>query len=231
MATNLGVRNGAPFYDDESPLDTHTVVLRDGYPVLLSNTDALVEVESFTVERSVDDGDTWELVVQSPGSHFQFSDFESLSNGVTIYRVTTYAATGAATVREYPMAGDSIAFWFGGGEGYADIARLPFNPEYENAPDRLRGTFEVSGGETIAWSDARVSREVLLKGTLNERYPEQTALMDDVERVSLAPEPVHCLRTPDGRRFYVVLQPGTRFTRSRYLPWEYALAMFEVSRR
>lgn len=230
MATNLGVKDGRPFYDNESPLDTHTIVLRDGQPVMLPTADALVKAESFTVERSVDDGDTWESVVESPGSHFQFSDFESLSNGVTAYRVTTYADTGAATVREFPMPADSQAVWLGGGVGFGGTCRLPFDPSLGLSPERERGMWKLAGNTRVAWAGEQAGTVVSASGRMIEGE-DDTAQYDDMSRVFLDPEPLHLYRNPLGQRVHGVLS-GADLQRTPGVGiWTYGFSLEEADRQ
>lgn len=159
---------------------------------------------SVTVERSIDGGDTWELVLASdPG--VTFSDWESLSCGETLYRVTAIAASGAAATLIYPVVADSGAVWLSGGVGYARTARLPLNPAVRLRASRVR-SLELYEGRIrgVAYAGEQTALSVEVGGALIDRditTAEVDALIDLVQDE----EPTHMFRDPDGRRIYGVV--------------------------
>lgn len=183
---------------------------------------------SILLERSVDGGDTWERVFEG-NSLTQISDPEALSNGVTMYRVTTVAATGAATVREYPMSADSDAVWLNGGVALGMACRLPYDPTYSTSPERERGIWQLAGNTRVAWAGEQAGETVTVGGRLIEN-DENVASHKDLGNLFLDPEPLHMVRTPNGTRVHGVLSSPDLSRTPGVGIWNFGFTVTEADR-
>lgn len=191
---------------------------------------------SVTVERSVDGGDTWELVlVTVPG--VTFSDGESLSNGETLYRVTAIAASGAAATLIYPVNADSGAVWLSGGIGFSRTARLPLNPAVRLRASRVRSVEHYEGRTRgVGYAGEQTSLTVEVGGALIDREIT-TAEVDGLIDLVQDDEPLHMIRDPDGRRIVGVIsdvniprkQAVSRSDGAAGL-WEFSFSLEETDR-
>ncbi len=189
---------------------------------------------SVIVERSVDDGDTWEAALSAaPG--VTFADWESLSYGTTLYRVTAVAASGAAATLVYPVVAESGALWLSGGVGFSRTARLPMNPSIRLRAARARSVQRYEGRSSgVAYAGEQTSLVVEVGGALIDRDPD-TAEVDALIDVIQNREPVHLVRDPDGRRVYgsvsdVTLPRKTVIDRATGWAgvWEYGFSLEET---
>lgn len=217
-----------PFFDGDTEwvqIDgrwMHTRWNPDGTSTASMPDDAV----SMTVERSVDDGITWSPVLTDETGVVQVADHEALSNGVTIYRVTSYAATGAATVREFPVQSDSGAIWVGGGVGYSDTCRLPYNPQVTVSAGRERVIKRYSGRSLpVVYAGEQLTRTVDTGGMV--LVDDEDAQVTDLERVAQAVEPVHLVRFPDGRIVYGMLSQISA-SRQSHAHWGYSFTLTET---
>lgn len=186
-----------------------------------------------TIERSVDDGATWEPVLHGDPQQTTV-DPEALSYGVTLYRVTSHTAAGAASVLEYPVLAESESVWWSGGPGFTQSARLPYNPEYSVDAGRERSARRYSGrSKPVAYSGGQLSRTVQLQGTLIGGDPDSAQVAQMIE-LAQAGEPVHMIRTPDGDRVYGVIGtvqlPRQTGLADRGSLWGYSLTLDETNR-
>lgn len=191
---------------------------------------------SVTVERAVDGGDTWELVlVTVPG--VTFSDGESLSNGETLYRVTAIAASGAASTVIYPVIADSGAVWLSGGIGFSRTARLPLNPTVRLRASRVRSVEHYEGRTRgVGYAGEQTSLTVEVGGALIDR-DITTAEVDGLIDLVQDDQPLHMIRDPDGRRIVGVIS-DVNIPRKQAISrtdgtagmWEFSFSLEETDR-
>lgn len=170
------------------------------------DTPATVQLE---VERSIDGGVSWELLLFSAELEVTFPDWTSLSNGTNLYRVTGFTADGASAETITTVDANSDAVWLSGGVGYATTARLPLNPVVELEPGRERASVRYAGSELpVAYSGDGISRVYRVNGWVAKSgvvTATVTADVEALERLALTRSPIHLLRDPDGRRVYGVI--------------------------
>lgn len=181
--------------------NTGSVTLTLSAGVLVPEPPATV---SILLERSVDDGDSWEVVLSTdPG--VTVSDSQSLSFGTTLYRATAVAASGAATSIVYPVTADSGVLWLSGGVGFSLTAPLPLDPRIAFDDRRDRSTEYYEGRERpVAYAGEHLKTVVGVSGSLIDRE-DHSAEVDQLRALIRDPEPTHLLRDPDGRRIYGVV--------------------------
>lgn len=196
--------------------------------VQIMNPTGEPETVSNTVERSVDDGATWELVADGLPVQATVTDSECLSTGTTRYRVTATSALPSSSTVIVDAEADSGAMWIGAGAGYADAIRLPYNPEVSFTP-------ALPGRETYRFA-GRVMR-VMVDGTGVDRSWQVAARLipgddtnctpRDVDRVALTPGPV-CYRNPDGVRAYAAMGSPTLKRGTGGVCWDVSCELVEV---
>lgn len=158
--------------------------------------------ETVDVERSVDGGLSWVPLLTGTSSEVSVTDWESLSRGTTIYRVTAYADTGAASTVEYPVVANSSAIWLSGGDGYARTARLPFEPDVKIDAGRARSVERYEGRSFgVAYAGEQLTQRVDVSGIILSG-DVWNAQVDALIALSQDPAPLHMYRDPDGRRIY-----------------------------
>lgn len=183
---------------------------------------------SLLVERSVDDGETWEAVWSGVGP-VTFTDWESLSFGTTYYRVTGFAETGAGTSVSVPVVAESGSLWLSGGLALSRTVRLPYNPKVQITASRARTVQQYEGRPLpVAYSGEALSRSVDVSGTLLTRSTDNADVPAMVE-VAQLPEPVHMYRDPDGRRIYGSLSEVS-LPRDSWATWGYSFTLTEAER-
>lgn len=184
---------------------------------------------SVLVERSVDAGATWEVVLSAePGN--SLSDWESLSRGVTEYRVTAFASSGAATSVVYPVEATSVAVWLSGGIGFSRTARLPYDPVVKISAGRARSVQRYEGrSHGVPYAGEQLSRVVEVSGRLRAGDPDVVSA-DALALVAQDVAPLHMYRDPDGRRVYGVLSSVTMPRQSNIGLWGYGFTLEESDR-
>ncbi len=167
------------------------------------DTPATVQLE---VERSIDDGVTWELLLFGAELEVTFPDWMSLSNGVNLYRVTGFTADGASAEVVVPVVADSGEVWLSGGVGLSETGRLPYNPVPAISGGRERVLHQFAGFEKpVLFSGEALSRVVSVSGSVRDTDPE-TADTDRMIHIAQL-DGLHMLRDPDGRRIIGALSP------------------------
>ncbi len=210
--SNIGLFAGdyqGPWFDGDTGQitvgDSVMVTEWDGDPYeSVSRAVMAPETMSILVERSIDGGTTWEpALATDPG--VTVSDWESLSRGVTLYRVTGVSASGASTAVEYPVTADSGVLWLSGGVGFSLTAPLPLDPKIAFDDRRDRSTEYYEGREMpVAYAGEHLKTVVAVSGSLIDRE-DHSAEVDQLRALIRDPEPTHLLRDPDGRRIYGVV--------------------------
>ncbi|WP_153006635.1 hypothetical protein [Leucobacter sp. G161] len=178
------------------------------------------------VERSVDGGITWVPFIEGADLPVLETDTEALSNGVTLYRVTTYSADDATSVVIHEVESDSPAVWLSGGDGYTHTARLPYDPEVSITRCRERAVRKYAGRpKPVVHAGEAVTRTVDYSGTLllDEQSPDELADLVADEA------PVHLYRDPDGRHIYGALG-DVQLTRESHAHWGFGFQLTETEK-
>lgn len=165
---------------------------------------------SVVIERSVDDGDTWEHVTEASfeDCSLSVSDFEGLSCGTTLYRVTSSAATGASIEVVHEGLADSEAIWLGTGEGFSQTARLSLHDGIGIRRGRQRSLEQYQGRSLgVAYMSENLHRTISVQGMVpdEDRLRCPSATRDELDDVILAPYPVHLHRDMHGNRVYGIV--------------------------
>lgn len=150
------------------------------------------------VERSVNGGITWVPFIEGAELPILETDTESLSNGVTLYRVTTYSADDASSVVVHEVVSDSPAAWLSAGDGFTHAVRMPYDPEVGLVGGAERVTRRYAGrSKPVVHTGEARTRELSYSGTL--LYEEYTP----EDMLDLFYEPgVMLYRDRDGRHIY-----------------------------
>lgn len=192
---------------------------------------------TFTVERSVDGGDTWEPVLAGAvDGDVSLVDWEAPSSGDTTYRATAYTVEAAAAATVIVVNADSIAVWLSGGPGFGVTGRLPFDPAVKITPGRQRALKQYAGRSLpVALAGEAISRIVAVSGTtFDEALADQaTANVAQLTRLAQLEEPLFLFRDPDGRRIYGSIDPidmDRNGVASRNGMWGYAFTLTEADR-
>lgn len=158
------------------------------------------------LHRSIDGGESWELVAEATGGT-SLTDYEGLSRGETLYRLTAYTAVGAASEMVLPILSDSVAVWLGKGTSFERTVGLRHS---------LKLTFQVGlayqslyhfSGRTLPEeiSGDAVDRRVAVSGTLlPERLGMESHSVDDFDALAASSGTV-LYRDPEGRRWFGAL--------------------------
>lgn len=231
-----------PYFDG----DTETAVIEgssltgvwdgepDDSPSRLTMSEATVSVD---IHRSIDDGETWEHVFGGDyDDELHVSDFESLSNGTTLYRATGYSLNGEPADAITEVVSDSTALWLGASETFDAVARLPLDPDVTINRTRLRQMEQYEGRALgVAYSSANQTREVTFSGTVPDTdIGIPSATRTELDDVSLNAWPVHLYRDPAGNRVYGICGPldmariGTEASGNTF--WSYSGSLQETEK-
>lgn len=181
------------------------------------------------IRRSVDNGITWEHLVEVDGDSITFTDYESLSFGTTLYQVEAFAASGASIVDIVPVLADSDAVWLSGGPGFSLSVRLPYGPRPVLEDGRERSLEAYEGREKpVAYAGPLVESSVDAIGVVvNDESTSATP--DELAALVKNAEPIHLYRDPDGRRKYGSVK-GLRQARQSKIRWSYQFTLEESDR-
>lgn len=226
MTTNIGFdEDGLPFLE---------VGADEGRVVTVQDRLAVEPIPTghthFTLERSVDDGATWEQVLDDTPSAdgATLIDWESLSYGDTLYRGVATTVEGATAVTEVTVEARSIAIWLSGGVGFGTTCRLPMNPDISRNGGRARALKQYAGRTApVAYSGEAVTRVWQVAGRVTDRtFIEDSASPDELAELVENTEPLFLLRTPDGKLRYGAVenvqlqrQHAGTYDPGEYRPW------------
>lgn len=207
--TNLALRGKDVYWDDETPGDDLFAAIDPvtGNIVAATFTELWDATAYLGVQRSIDGGDTWETVAENlPPQTLEIEDYQGLSSGTTLYRLTAYTALEAQAINQISVVSESQAFWLAVGNDYSLIARLPANaggpPPLGNSPQRERSSEEYEGRTWgVPYAGTTLRQEITTSGVLVEGNPD-FADWRTLEQIAFAPQPIHLLRTPLGQRVY-----------------------------
>lgn len=173
-----------------------------------SIADAMPTTIRVLLERSIDQGVTWERMLDLTEREANLTDWESLSHGDTWYRATAYTSEGATSEVIEVVEARSPAIWLSGGPSLSQTCRLPFDPKLTITTGRDRTLKWYAGSaDAIAYAGSRLSRSIAVTGRTADHdiAAEATADTAHLEHVVQAEEPLHMLRDPDGRRVFGVV--------------------------
>lgn len=202
MPTNIGFDNGHP-YVEEGADDGDLSLINGRVSITSANSRAIM----FTIDRSVDGGVTWEPVLDDtlPGNGANLTDWESLSNGETLYRAVAFTVEGATAETIVTVAAGSEALWLSGGSAFGLTGRLPLNPSVGISAGRARALKQYAGrSHPVAIVGEALARTVQVSGMTadNAIGDETTADVEQLTQISQSEEPVFLFRDPYGRRVY-----------------------------
>jgi len=212
--------------------DDGIIVYVNGVEVTRVNVDPGPDGPAVTANISVVAADAIAhpvIVEQGTGvTSFEVQDGLCLSNGVTQYRVTAYTALGGDTSTVIGVNATSDSVWLSGGEDFLDTARLPVNPTVEFESGRERSLVQYDGRpDPVAYAGKAKTRRVSVSG--DTHADQQSAVMADLERLAQAPEPLHLIRDPEGRRITGVLSPIRQPRNPIPGWWSYAFTLTEAT--
>jgi hypothetical protein len=201
MVTNIGFDNGHPYV--LLGADEGEVSMVGDRP---SITKTAYRAVAFTLERSVN-GEDWETVLGEVilADGVNLVDWESLSNGETMYRAVAFTAEGATAETEITVEARSTAVWLSGGPAFATTGRLPFDPSVHVTAGRQRTLKQYAGRSLpVALVGEALSRVIAVSGTTFDAaiMEQSTADVDRLTEIAQAEEPVFLFRDPDRRRIY-----------------------------
>ena len=159
-----------------------------------------VPAVSNAVERSIDDGKTWEKIADHLPVNTTLQDGEALSNGKTIYRVSATSATPSTATTSVALEADSKALWVSGGTGFATSVPLRYDPETSIKPSLLTRKVHYFAGRTrgVEVTGSHQVRTITLGASLHDR---DYRLIQVLETLAVTPAPF-LYRDPLGSRIY-----------------------------
>ena len=184
-----------------------------------------------TVERSIDGGQTWELVMDGLPLNSSVTDPECLVGAPTLYRVTAVSALPSSSATTVELDADSMATWLSGGDGFGQVVRLPYNPSVKVSSGLAEREVQHFAGRTLGVEMAGTARQrtVLIGSLLIEEDPTSTSsTSEDVEELSYLPAPI-LYRDPTGRRIYTSMSRPD-LSRDHLRRWTLSVTLEEVSR-
>ena len=201
MVTNIGFDRSHPYFEEAADEGRFVLV---GDRLAIETTPTMGTL--FTIERSVDGGDTWESVLGETESvsGAALMDWESLSYGDTLYRATATTVEGATAVAEITVPARSTALWLSGGVGYSLTCRLPLNPGVSVSGGRATSPKMFAGRtKPVIYKGEALSKVYQITGNVTDRESvEPNASPDELMELVRNPESLHMLRTPDGERVF-----------------------------
>ncbi|MDO4791834.1 MAG: fibronectin type III domain-containing protein [Buchananella hordeovulneris] len=161
-------------------------------------------VVSNRVERSIDDGQTWELVDGEAGPSATLIDPHALSHGTTRYRVAATTDLPSITITEATATADSDRVWLAAGPGFTTIAALAYNPRLSTSVElEARTTYRFAGRPgRIEVAGTGRDRRWSIGGTIDDHDTGALAgVRGRLEEIALLPAPA-LFRDPLGHRVY-----------------------------
>lgn len=229
MASNLGFDDGHPYLEEGKD---EGVFFNEHLRVSVSDTTPPAAV-NVTVERSID-GTSWEPVVETDDIA-SLIDWESWSYGDIQYRVTAFSAEGAAAVTVGIVPARSDALWLSGGVGLGVTGRLPHNPDVKVTAGRQRTMKRYAGRSLpVAYAGEAIARVFGISGTVVHESNE-SATVEQLERIAQLEQDRFMFRDPDGRRVYGTIEQVEMPRRIAHTDanadWGYSFTFTETEQR
>ncbi|UBH06482.1 hypothetical protein K8P10_001993 [Leucobacter sp. Psy1] len=181
------------------------------------------------VYRSIDSGETWELLAADLPPSADLEDWESLSAGETMYRAIAFSDIGATAVAEITVIADSPALWLSGSDGYIVAARMPYDAEVQVTSGRARTAQHYEGRpHAVAYAGEALTRSVQAGGRL-VRHGDGNASLELLQDLANAVHPVHLYRDPTGVRIYGSCS-DISWTHEAAMVWKVSFGLNETER-
>ncbi len=180
------------------------------------------------VARSVDGGESWELLDAEVPLDYATADPLALSSGETVYRVEAVTGDGASASALVAVQADSQAMWIGGGPTYSVTVPLYGNPAHSLAVDLAeRDTVYLAGRRLpVEVAGIQEARSLSVSATLDD---DDMPIQDTLATIAVLPGPV-VYRDPLGRRMWCSMS-GLSLPRDyRGGIWDIDLDLTEVDR-
>lgn len=179
------------------------------------------------IERSVDEGVSWEVVAEGVAVSSSVIDRESLSAGMTLYRVSAMTDLPSSSSALVELHADSDAVWISGGDGFSVVVPLGWDPQHSTGVGLVNRKVHHFAGRRLGveMSGKQRQRAVSVSATLLD---ERLDLIRRLEELSYLPAPF-LYRDPLGRRFYASLS-GVQMDRAVGGKWSVSAALEEVDR-
>ncbi|QTV79491.1 hypothetical protein [Microbacterium sp. NIBRBAC000506063] len=158
------------------------------------------ETVRVVLERSFD-GEEWHSIAEGT-EPTEVVDWESLSNGHTWYRSTSFTAPGAAAETVIVVEARSSAVWLSGGSGFEITGRLPYDPKVTITVGRETALKQYAGrSKPVVYRGEALSRIVQIQGTVLDQAVDNAGI-DHLTELSHLSHPVFLFRSPRGDRIY-----------------------------
>lgn len=156
------------------------------------------------IHRSVDAGQTWELVADRVDVGGSILDPECLSHGQTLYKVTAVTLQDAAAEsQETPLVAASQAIWLSGGSGFQIAVPLEYNPLHSTRVGLVnRKVHHFAGRQKgVELSGIQTEYQINISAAL---FDENAEYLERLKELAYQPAPF-IYRDPTGRRIYCSL--------------------------
>ena len=185
-----------------------------------------VATVSNQVDRSQDDGQTWETIASDLPIDVTFQDREAPSSGKTLYRVTASSVTPSSESTTVTVTADSRQVWISGGAGFHTCVGLRYEPEVTVTPSLLHREVKHFAGRArgVEVTGTAVQRSIAISAVLTDS--EYTTHVKKLEELAILPAPF-LYRDPLGRRIYCSLS-SISAPRSVGGIWKISLDLEEV---
>ena len=185
-----------------------------------------VAAVSNQVDRSQDDGQTWETIASDLPVDVTVQDREAPSAGKTLYRVTASSVTPSSESSTVTLAADSRQVWISGGPGFRTCVGFKYEPEVTVTPSLLHREVKHFAGRArgVEVTGTAVQRAISVSAVLTDS--EYATHVQKLERLAVLPAPF-LYRDPLGRRIYCSLS-SVSAPRSVGGMWKISLDLEEV---
>ena len=185
-----------------------------------------VEAVSNQVDRSQDDGQTWETIAENLPIDVTIQDHEAPSAGTIFYRVTASSATPSSESTTAAITAVSRQVWISGGPGYRTCVGLRYEPEVTVTPSLLHREVKHFAGRArgVEVTGTAVKRSISVSAVLTDS--EYATHVQKLEQLAVLPAPF-LYRDPLGRRIYCSLS-SISAPRSVGGMWKISLELEEV---
>ena len=185
-----------------------------------------VAAVSNQVDRSQDDGQTWETIASDLPTDVTIQDREAPSGGKTLYRVTSSSVTPSSESTTVTLTAASRQVWISGGPGYRTCVGFRYEPEVTVTPSLLHREVKHFAGRArgVEVTGTAVQRAIAISAVLTDA--EYSTHVQKLEALAVLPAPF-LYRDPLGRRIYCSLSSMSA-PRSVGGIWKISLELEEV---
>ena len=185
-----------------------------------------VAAVSNQVDRSQDDGQTWEPIATDLPTNVTVQDREAPSAGKTLYRVTASSVTPSSESTTVTLTADSRQVWISGGQGFRTCVGLRYDPEVTVTPSLLHREVKHFAGRArgVEVTGTAVKRSISVSAVLTDS--EYATHVQKLEALAVLPAPF-LYRDPLGRRIYCSLS-SVSAPRSVGGMWKISIDLEEV---